>query len=219
MNRLIPAAQTAVASSRSITYCSCILPHRSISTTPSLQQALPAANKKKAAPETPKASQKKVNKEKKGPSASKLEKSASAETRIESLLIKAIDAPYLIPPKPSIEEAERRYNVGRNYVIGSFQRHNEMYHDLAVKIRMKRYALQLLPRETFDLGDVTTTTTTVGSGDIEQKSKSVYATWKSNALKINPNWGPPDHRHVPMHTPPIEGFDVNLYADKEDEDK
>jgi hypothetical protein len=127
MNRLIPAAQTA-ASSRFIIYCRCTLPsnphHRSISTTPSLQQALPAANKKKAAPETPKASQKKVNKEKKGPSASKLEKSASAESRIESLLIKAIDAPYLIPPKPSIEEAERRYNVGRNYVIGSFQRHN-----------------------------------------------------------------------------------------------
>jgi hypothetical protein len=195
-------------------------PRRSISTTPFLQLALPAANKKKTASETPKASQKKVNKEKKGPSASKLEKSASAESRIESLLIKAYDAPSLLPPAPSTEEAALRYNIGRNYVIGSFRRHNEMYHDLAVKIRMKKYALQLLPRETYDLGDTTISSADGGGSDAKGSSRSVYAQWKSNALKYNPNgWGPPDHRHVPMYTPPIEGFDINLYADKEDEDK
>lgn len=201
-----------------------ITTNRSISTTPYHQQAVPAANKKKAASDTLKASQKKVNKEKKGPSASKLEKSASAESRIESLLIKAIDAPSILPPKPSIEEAERRYQIGRNYVIGSFQTHNEMYHDLAVKIRMKRYALQMLPRETYDLGDVITTNTTSATDTAKNgggsNGTSVYATWKSNALQLNPiGFGPPDHRHVPMYTPPIEGFDINMYADKEDEDK
>ncbi|KAL3758006.1 hypothetical protein ACHAWU_001398 [Discostella pseudostelligera] len=220
---------------------------RSISTTPTLQLALPAANKKKSASSetTPKASPKKVNKEKKGPSASKLEKQVSQESRMEALLIKAYDAPALLPPSPSVEEANRRYEVGRNYVIGSFERHNEMYHDLAVKIRMKRYALQLLPREKYDLGDATipetaaaaaaatTTTTTSGAAAAaaggssaaaataaaDGSQKSVYAQWKSAAYKLNPNWGPPDHRHVPMYTPPIEGFDINMYADQEDEDK
>ena len=204
---------------------------RSISTTPTLQLALPAANKKKSASSetTPKASPKKVNKEKKGPSASKLEKQVSQESRMEALLIKAYDAPALLPPSPSVEEANRRYEVGRNYVIGSFERHNEMYHDLAVKIRMKRYALQLLPREKYDLGDATipATASPAASTDEDEdddggdggSQKSVYAQWKSAAYKLNPNWGPPDHRHVPMYTPPIEGFDINMYADQEDEDK
>ncbi len=152
---------------------------------------------------------------------------------MEALLIKAYDAPSLIPPMPSVEEADRRYEVGRNYVIGSFERHNEMYHDLAVKIRMKRYALQLLPREKYDLGDATIPATAspaaaaATSTDEDEdddggdggSQKSVYAQWKSAAYKLNPNWGPPDHRHVPMYTPPIEGFDINMYADQEDEDK
>jgi len=259
MNRAIPFAQTAASRSfycrcrpsPTNTSASCtgaavsvsatlyvhynnnytIIPRRSISTTPTLQLALPAANKKKSASETPKASPKKVNKEKKGPSASKLEKQVSQESRMEALLIKAYDAPSLLPPSPSVEEANRRYEVGRNYVIGSFERHNEMYHDLAVKIRMKRYALQLLPREKYDLGDATipeTAAAASGGGAAAGSSaaaaadgsqKSVYAQWKSAAYKLNPNWGPPDHRHVPMHTPPIEGFDINMYADQEDEDK
>lgn len=97
---------------------------------------------------------------------------------------------------------------------------------------MKRYAVQLLPREKYDLGDeeiTTTATTTIANAkngeENTKKTKtnttasSVYAHWKSEALKINHHSGPPDHRHVPMYTPPIPGFDVNMYADKEDEDK
>ena len=209
---------------------------RSISSTPTLNFAVPAANKKKAAPETPKVSQKKVgNEEKKGPSASKLEKQVSHESRIEALLIKACDAPTLVPPRPALEEAMRRYHVGRNYVIGSFVRHNAMYHDLAVKIRMKRYAIRMLPRENYDLGDDTVIAPPSSSTSTSSKNKggedglqqqqqqqgagrSVYGRWKSEVLAINGNWGPPEHRHVPMYTPPIPGFDVNLYADREDED-
>ncbi|KAL3812020.1 hypothetical protein ACHAXA_001327 [Cyclostephanos tholiformis] len=179
---------------------------RPISITPPLALPLPA---KKTSPEEPKTAQKKVNKEKKGPSTAKLEKMDSAEKRITDLLIKAYDAPSLVPPPASAEEMAQRYNVGRNYVIGCFRRHNELNHDLAVKIRMKKYALRMMPREGIDLGDVTTT-----SSD----GRSVYGKWKAEALKVNDSWGPPDHRHVPMYTPPIEGFDISQYMNMGDED-
>jgi hypothetical protein len=149
-----------------------------------------------------------VNKEKKGPSSAKLEKIDSAEKRMTDLLIKAYDAPSLVPPPANAEEMARRYDVGRNYVIGSFRRHNEMNHDLAVKIRMKRYALRMMPREGIDLGDV------AGGGG----GRSAYGRWKEEALKVNDNWGPPDHRHIPMYTPPIPGFDIGQYMNKGDED-
>lgn len=154
-------------------------------------------------------SQKKVNKEKKGPSSAKLEKADSAEKRMLDLMIKAHDASSLVPPPASTEEMERRYNVGRKYVIGCFKRHNELNHDLAVKMRMKRYAIKMLPREGIDLGDSTT-----ASGD----GRSMYGMWKDAALKINYNVGPPTHRHIPMYTPPIEGFDVTQYMNRDDED-
>ena len=178
---------------------------RTISTTPPLALALPV---RKTSSEEPKTAQKKVNKEKKGPSTAKLEKADSAEKRMTDLLIKAFDAPSLVPPPASAEEMERRYNVGRNYVIGCFRRHNELHHDLAVKIRMKRYALRMLPREGIDLGDA------INAAD----GRSVYGTWKAEALKVNDNWGPPDHRHIPMYTPPIEGFDISQYMNRGDED-
>lgn len=121
------------------------------------------------------------------------------------LLARAIDAPDPGAPKASAEEMERRYHVGRNYVIGCFERHNELNHDLAVKIRMKRSAIQMLPKE----GAI---------GDAIVNGKSVYGRWRAEAMKLNADWAPPEHRLVPMHTPPIEGFDPNLYMDKEDED-
>ena len=178
---------------------------RPISTTPPLALPLPV---RKTSSEEPKTAQKKVNKEKKGPSTAKIEKADSAEKRMTDLLIKAFDAPSLVPPPASAEEMERRYNVGRNYVIGCFRRHNELHHDLAVKIRMKRYALRMLPREGIDLGDAITAA----------DGRSVYGMWKAEALKVNDNWGPPDHRHIPMYTPPIEGFDISQYMNKGDED-
>ena len=85
---------------------------------------------------------------------------------------------------------------------------------------MKRYAIKMLPREGIDLGDAATTTTTtaVGGTTSGQSSRSVYGRWKEEALKINYNFGPPEHRHIPMYTPPIEGFDVNQYMNRDDED-
>lgn len=99
-----------------------------------------------------------------------------------------------------------RAAIGRNHVIGSFRRHNELNHDLAVKIRMKKHAMKLLPRQG-DLGDT----------PIEGEKKSVYGKWRAAAFKVNDNWGPPDSRPIPLLTPPIEGFDASLYMDAEDE--
>lgn len=191
---------------------------RSISTTTPLNFPLPV---KKTVSVEPKISQKKVSKEKKGPSATKLEKADSAEKRMMDIMIRAHDAVPLELPPASSEEMERRYNIGRNYVIGCFKKHNELNHDLAVKIRMKRYAIKMLPREGIDLGDTKTATasTTEGGGDGSGGSgQSVYGRWKKEALRINYNFGPPEHRHIPMYTPPIEGFDVNQYMNRDDED-
>jgi len=109
---------------------------------------MPAA---KTSPDEARVAQKKVKKEKKGPSASKLAKETSAENKLYELQIKAFDAPGRDPPPASEEEMERRYNVGRNYVIGCFKRHNELNHDLAVKIRMKVRKYRTL---VFDAHDV-----------------------------------------------------------------
>ncbi|KAK1747128.1 hypothetical protein QTG54_002472 [Skeletonema marinoi] len=177
---------------------------RSISTTPTLQQAMPAP---KTSSEEPKTAQKKVikTKEKSG-SASKMAAKEAKTNRLVDLMTKAYDAPITPPPKVSDEEMAIRAMIGRNYVIGSFKRHNENNHDLAVKIRMKKHAMKLLPKE----GEI-------GDTPIEGEKNTVYGKWRKAAFKVNGNWGPPDSRPIPMLTPPIEGFDASLYMDAEDE--
>lgn len=142
---------------------------------------------------------------KRGSSASVLKAKESQSAKMTELMRKAFDAPYRKPPQAPEEEMERRHNVGRNYVIGCFKRHNEWNHDLAVKIRMKKHAVRMLPKK----GDV---------GDEIVDGKSIYGTWNAEAMKINDNWGPPNHRPIAMHTPPIPGFDASLYKDEEEED-
>ncbi|KAL9189253.1 hypothetical protein ACHAXT_011743 [Thalassiosira profunda] len=163
---------------------------RPISTTQavSVKPAAPAVD------DGPRVAQKKVKKEKRGPSQSKLRAEQKHGAKLTELMTLAIDAPYRSPPPASKEEMERRYNVGRNYVIGSWERHNELMHDLAVKMRMKRYALRMLPKPG-ELGDATV------------EGESVHGRWRDEAYKINDDWGPPEHRRIPMLTPPIEGFD------------
>ena len=137
MNSIIPHARrraVAYATNSSLQLHNNTLCCQSISTTTHLSLAMPMA---KTSPEEARTAQKKVKKEKKGPSASKLAKESSAENKLYELQIKAFDAPGRDPPLASEEEMERRYHVGRDYVIGCFKRHNELNHDLAVKIRMK----------------------------------------------------------------------------------
>lgn len=115
----------------------------------------------------------------------------------------------------------RRYEIGRNYVIGCWERHNELNHDLAVKIRMKKYALKMLPREG-QVGDSLMEFMEDAVGEKEKSTRetekcSVYGRWRREALKIDDWNGPPSWRPVPMYTPPIPGFDIEEYMLNDDE--
>ena len=175
--------------------------HRFISSTPFIAST-PAGPSSSEKAQT---KQNKANKEKKGPSSKKKASEDAKKNHMTELAIKALDTPHKSPPKASAEEMERRYHVGRNYVIGCFKRHNEQNHDLAAKIRMKQAAMRMLPKE----GE---------AGDKMVNGASVFGRWRKEAFKLNESWGPPEHRLIPMHTPPIEGFDPNLYIGLEEED-
>lgn len=56
---------------------------------------------------------------------------AAARSKDLDLLLAALNAPSRREPPISIEEKARRHEIGRNYVIGRFQQHNEIHHDLA----------------------------------------------------------------------------------------
>lgn len=108
------------------------------------------------------------------------------------MIIRCLDAPY--PPKPQLtdEQKEQHYNAGRNYVIGRFKQHNELYHDLACKIKMKQHAIKLLPE---DEG----------------------TNWKEEALKIDedPDSFPPLWRDIPTDYPPIPGFNPEEFVEED----
>lgn len=96
------------------------------------------------------------------------------------------------PPPASPEEMARRAEIGRNYVIGKFKRHNKLQHDLACKIKMKNHAIRMLPRDTM---------------------------WKEEALKVDvtgegmvPKW-----RRIPVDTPPIPDFDISKFIVRDED--
>lgn len=90
-----------------------------------------------------KAQKVKKKKKKKGASG---EGSGGRDKQLE-LVLRALDAPKTRPPPADDEEMARRYQVGRNYNIGCFERHNEMQHDLACKLVMKQHAIKMLPKD------------------------------------------------------------------------
>eukprot|EP00956_Cyclotella_meneghiniana_P043152 scaffold255119_cov79-Cyclotella_meneghiniana.AAC.1 len=156
-------------------------PLRSITSTP--HRCAPPKTKPKSSDE-PKVKQQKGGNKTKAPSASQSAAKEAASTKMERIMVEAIDAPYIGPPPAPEEEMAERYRIGRNYVIGCFERHNEINHDLAVKIRMKRYALRMLPKEG-QIGD--------SSLELDGKTTSVYGRWREEAMKIE-HWstiGPP----------------------------
>lgn len=114
----------------------------------------------------------------------------TGKDRLTDIMVKSYDAPYRKAPRGSDEEMARRAEIGRNYVIGRFNQHNELEHDLAVKIRMKRRAIKFLPKD---------------------------GIWKAEALKIDDFTGPPEWRHIPAWTPPIPGFNPTEYIEREEE--
>lgn len=192
---------------------------RSISTT--LPLFAPPKTKPKSSDEPKVKQQKGGNKASKAPSASQTAAKEAHATKMQRLMVMAIDAPYIGPPPASEEEMARRYQIGRNYVIGCWERHNALNHDLAVKIRMKKYAIKMLPREG-QVGDSMLESMEEAAGQNEttrreSKQTSVYGRWRSEALKIDDWNGPPSWRPIPMYTPPIPGFDIEEYMINEDE--
>lgn len=105
-------------------------------------------------------------------------------------ILAALDAPVRKEPPISAEETERRYQIGRNYVIGCFEQHNDLNHDLACKLQLKRHALKMLPKE----------------GRLREE-----------ALKIDMSV-PPLWRNLPVWTPPIPDFDPSQFVDHDNED-
>lgn len=105
------------------------------------------------------------------------------------LILASLDAPMRVEPEVSAEEKARRYEIGRNYVIGRFREHNEINHDLACKIQLKKHCIKMLPRNNPKL--------------------------KEEALKIDGD-GPPPWRLIAKWTPPIPGFDPTPFLDKEE---
>jgi hypothetical protein len=67
--------------------------------------------------------------------------------RALDIILRCLDAPKATEPPISEEERQRRHEIGRNYVIGRFEAHNELNHDLACKLVMKQHAIQMLPRD------------------------------------------------------------------------
>ena len=110
--------------------------------------------------------------------------------------MKIVDAKPRTPSKPSKEEAERRYNLGRNYVIGNFKRHNEIHHDLSCKIKMKDHAIKMLPRD--------------------NDEKFGYLKAQALSISIDPEHMPPFYRPIAVDTPPIKGFDASKFINEEE---
>lgn len=98
------------------------------------------------------------------------------------LVIRSLDAKKARPPPPDDEELARRNVMGRNYVIGRFEQHNALQHDLSCKIVMKQHAIKMLPRD---------------SRIREQALNVNYGTTRMDAEAV-----PPLERHVPTEHPP-----------------
>jgi hypothetical protein len=134
---------------------------------------------------------------KKGADAKKQQQQASAagggdeqKSKQLKIMMSALDAPEDKEPPISAEEKARRYQIGRNYVIGRFQQNNRLDHDMTCKIYMKKHAIRMLPKN---------------------------SRLREEALKISDE-DPPTNRNIPLWTPPIPGFDAAKYTYIEDEE-
>lgn len=112
----------------------------------------------------------------------------STRDKNAELVIRCLDAPIILPPPPSKEEAIRRYAVGRASNIGLVEMHNDREHDLACKIKIKIHAVAMLPK---------------------------HSTLKEKALEEE-DVGPPLYRPIPKTYPPIENFDRSMFEGGDD---
>jgi len=109
--------------------------------------------------------------------------------RLTNILMRAIDTYPRPRPQFSPEEAAKNNSIGKQYVIGKFQVHNAIHHDLACKIRLKEHAIRMMPR-----------------GYLREQALEVDGSDESM---------PPLFRSIPLDTPPIEGFDPTLFMNED----
>lgn len=126
-----------------------------------------------------------VRKVKKKPKKTKTE---TGRPRDLQIILSSLDAESTKPPAADEEETARREEILRNYTVGKFKRHNEENHDLACKLRLKKHAMKMLPK------------------DSELKEK---------ALELD-DAGPPRWRNIPAWTPPIPDFDPKQFMNIEE---
>lgn len=123
--------------------------------------------------------------------------------RMMDVLTRYIDADYKQParkedPPPSAEEMERRYQIGRNYNIGTSKEHNVVMHDLACKLKMKNHAMKMLPRYSHGVRP-----------DLDKLREHALS------VSMDDEFMPRPERGIPGETPPIPGFNMNELVDTE----
>jgi hypothetical protein len=120
------------------------------------------------------------------------ESDAKAGDRLTNILIRVIDAKPREPKTPPTkEELQKRHEIGRNYVIGNFKKHNAIHHDLACKIKLKNHAIDMLPKKN-DVG-----------------SNNGYLRDKAMEDSVEEEFMPPYYRPIAVDTPPIPNYDPN----------
>ena len=133
-----------------------------------------------------------VNASKKKQSSAAASAASSAETGRDKnleLILASLDGTERVEAELSADEKARRYEIGRNHVIGRFLQHNEINHDLTCKIHLKKHAVKMLPRN---------------------------SQIKEEAMKTDGE-GPPVWRHIARWTAPIPNFDPSLFAEHEED--
>jgi len=124
-------------------------------------------------------------------------KESTGRSRDLELLLAFLDAPKAKPPPPEDdEEAERRERIRASYAAGTFRKHNEENHEIACKLRMKKHALNMLPKGTVlrekALSDDNDEDLDLDLGEDVDRVRVGY---------------PPRWRTIPAWTPPVPGFD------------
>jgi hypothetical protein len=113
----------------------------------------------------------------------------SGRSKELDLVLASLDAKSREEGPVPAEERERRGRVGRDYVIGRFNQHNDQDHDLTCKIHLKRHALRVLRR---------------GHPRLHEEAL------RHDDDQVAPMW-----RQMPVWTPPIPGFNPAKFLEKE----
>jgi hypothetical protein len=118
----------------------------------------------------------------------KRDKNSGGRTKELEVILAALDAPTTKAPSPDKEEVERRERILKAYTVGRWKQHNDLNHDLACKIQMKKHAIKMLPKD---------------------------SKLKEEAMKVD-TLGPPRWRTIPAWTAPIPGFDPKEFMSTEE---